>query len=267
MFSLFFLKITVILYFLTAGVYLFSFVNKDEKLDLVGSFILQLGIVCHLISIGDFIASSFDTEIDLRTFPFLTLVYFVVGIVYLLYRHKYKIKFVGFFYLLIPLVFLFLGMSSQSTLSGFQRLSPDAVHFHSMFSFVALSLLTVSFVSSIFYLTQNSRLKKKEFDFWFHRLPDLKTLDGMVYGSTLLGFIFLTLSIASGVMHYHAKGMKLLSGNGHEGLIVLPWLAYLIFFQIRASKGKLSRVLSIIAIVAYLIQLTVVFAMFGFHRF
>ncbi|PCJ21139.1 MAG: hypothetical protein COB02_00705 [Candidatus Cloacimonadota bacterium] len=264
MFSLFFLKTTVILYFLTAGIYLFSFVNKDEKLDLIGSFVLQIGVVCHLISIGDYIASTFDKGLALNHFPFLTLVYFIVAIVYLMYRHKYKIKYVGFFYLLIPLFFLFLGISSES---GFQNLSTDSIHFYSIFSFLALSLLTISFVSSIFYLTQNSRLKNKTFDFWFHRLPDLKTLDGMTYGSTLLGFMFLTLSILSGVMHYHSKGMNLFSGNGHEGLILLPWLAYVIYFQIRAYQGKLGRRLSIIAILSYLIQLTVVFAMFGFHRF
>ncbi|MCO4783631.1 MAG: cytochrome c biogenesis protein CcsA [Candidatus Cloacimonetes bacterium] len=257
----------MILYFLAAGVYLFSFVNKDEKLDLIGSFILQLGILCHLISIGDYVASTYDAGLDFNHFPFLTLIYFIVAVVYLMYRHKYKVKYVGFFYLLIPLLFLFMGISSKSGLADFHSLSPDSIHFYSVFSFLALSLLTVSFVSSIFYLTQNSRLKNKSFDFWFHRLPDLKTLDGMTYGSTLLGFIFLTLSILSGVVHYHGKGMKLFSGNGHEGIILLPWLAYVIYFQIRAYQGKLGKRLSIIAILSYLIQLVVVFAMFGFHRY
>lgn len=279
----FILHIGIGFYGIACLVYLRAFLYKCIKQDSLGNSFLIIGILCHALDLGLHLASSDQYSLYNRMVMVSFMMIFVAA-GYLLIQQRYKLNFVGIYYI-VPSFLLFIATfvyqlisginvteivhSSSSTvlLHGVNGSLHKIRNIHSVLSVLAISCFNLSFVNSVLYLMMESRLKKKKWDFWFERLPALNSLEEMGHYSTLLGFLCLTLSIFSGAIYHHRIGQTFLNIGLREWMIFLAWFVYLIYFHIRFSIGALGKRLAYIAIGSYLLQIVAIFLMIGIHKF
>lgn len=270
-------------YLIASGCYLRALVIKSQRIDSLGNSMLLLAVICHALDLGLHLAASDQYSLYNRMVMVSFMMIFV-SIGYLLMQQRYKLTFMGSYYVL-PTLILFIATftyqlnsgiqlhqvlihsnsdsSTQKHLSGLHQIR----NIHSALSVLAISFFNLSFINSVLYLMMESRLKSKTWDFWFERLPALHTLEDMGHKSTLLGFLCLTLSILSGAFYHSRTGQTFLHIGLREWMIFLAWLVYVIYFHIRFSIGALGKKLAYIAIGCYLLQIIAIFLMIGIHKF
>ena len=265
------LSISLICYFLTLVLAYASFFTRKDGIETAANLSLQCSLFTHCVGLGWLLGSKSPVHLSLvETKLSLVLLFVMVG--YLVCQAGFQLKYVMGFYLILPLTaygieYLWFPESPAVPMILEIHRSGNLGLVHGIFSLVSLSVLTLSFVSSILYLLMEYRLERKKFDFWFHRLPALNSLELMSYRTTLLGFLFLTLSILTGTLGHHRAGGMFLHLAGHEWLMILVWLVYILFFQVRFESGMVGGKLAKIALIAYLIQCVAMFFLIGRHPF
>ena len=264
--------ISLAFYFVALIASFFAFFGRRDRIDTLATLLLQCGLLSHCLAIGLVIGSEQNLRL-LSANSKISMVLLLVMLGYLVLQASFGLRYVMGFYLFIPLlthVSSLFFVSNQSAMQAALDLNRSSHFglFHGIFSLFALALLTLSFVSSVLYLLMEYRLEKKKFDFWFHRLPALNSLELMSYRTTLMGFLFLTLSILTGALGHHRSGSLLLRLGGYEWLMILVWLVYIFFFQVRYESGMVGGRLSWIALVAYTLQcIAMFFFLMGNHPF
>ncbi|MBT3783511.1 cytochrome c biogenesis protein CcsA [bacterium] len=263
------LLISIFIYFLALLLSFSSFYTQKIGLEIGANFTLQGAIVVHALSIG-WLLGSVSTLPLFHPTTSLSLVLMLVMIGFLACQASFSLRYVMGFFLFMPLLalgsytFLMPSMELSEVLSLAPRTGLMGIT-HGLLSLGALSVLTLSFVSSILYLLMEYRLENKRFDFIFHRLPALNPLELMGYRTTLLGFFFLTLTILSGAVGHHHRGTMFLKLGGQEWIMILIWFIYLLYFQVRYESGMVGGRLAWIAILAYLLQCFAIFFFIGGH--
>lgn len=270
-------------YVVASGSYLRALIVKSQRIDSFGNSMLLLAVICHALDLGLHLAGSDQYSLYNRMIMVSFMMIFV-SIGYLVMQQRYKLNFMGSYYVL-PTFILFLATFAYQLSSGIHlnqillnNQSDSFIHnhlrnlhqirnIHSALSVLAISFFNLSFINSVLYLMMESRLKNKIWDFWFERLPALNTLEDMGHQSTLLGFLCLTLSILSGAFYHSRTGQTFLHIGLREWMIFLAWLVYVIYFHIRFSIGALGKKLAYIAIGCYILQIVAIFLMIGIHKF
>jgi len=258
----------VLSYFCSQLFSLFALWRRSERLDQIANVFLHLAVLIHGVLLGLYISQRGEIALSDR-FSVVSLWLLLVSTGYLIYQFKYSIRYMGIFYLFIPYIFWLLSVDGSSLQPAVQTTVKYSLakNLHALFSVSSLSFLTLSFISSFFYLKMRSKLKQKKLDFWFYRLPALNMLDQMSYLATLIGFLLMTLSIFSGAVQHRASGFTFFHMGTREYMIFLAWAAYILYFHIRFSMGSLGKRLAIIAMISYIIQVLAIFGMVGVHRF
>lgn len=264
--------ISLIFYFAALACAFIAFFTRRDRIDTLATLLLQCGLLSHCLAIGLLFGSKSNLSM-VSTDSKISMILLLVMLGYLILQASFGLRYVMGFYLFIPLLMYVASVImtpgqivAEATLN--MNHGSNFGLFHGIFSLFALSLLTLSFVSSVLYLLMEYRLEKKKFDFWFYRLPALNSLELMSYRTTLMGFLFLTLSILTGTLGHHRAGGLLLHLGGYEWLMILVWLVYIFFFQVRYESGMVGGRLSWIALVAYTIQcVAMFFFLMGSHPF
>jgi len=117
-------------------------------------------------------------------------------------------------------------------------------------AFFAYASFTLSFAASILYLVQYRELKRKRGGTFYHRLPSLEALEGLIYQPMAWGVFLLTTAIGIGVLWaksafgtYWLGEPKTLMTIGVAGF----YLVLVYFHYGRASHGKRWVVMSLVA--------------------
>jgi len=121
-----------------------------------------------------------------------------------------------------------------------------------IFSYAAF---TVTFLSGIMYLAQERELKTKSFGPAFYRLPALNTCDELGYRSLTIGFVLLTLGMATGILWNHQRDGRYWHNDPKEVLALITWLVYLFIMHYRLTAGWRGRRVAWLAIAAFVIVL------------
>ena len=134
-------------------------------------------------------------------YEILSVTALALAIVYLVAELWRRNKSTGVF--VLPFVFL-IQISSSIGIGPTHKIKPilqDAwFGFHTGSITLAYCAFFLSAVYGIMLLLLHSALRKKKFGLLFDRLPSLTTLARMNRGSTLVGFVFLTISIVVGML-------------------------------------------------------------------
>jgi cytochrome c-type biogenesis protein CcsB len=121
-----------------------------------------------------------------------------------------------------------------------------------IFSYAAF---TVTFLSGIMYLAQERELKTKSFGPAFYRLPALNTCDELGYRSLTIGFVLLTLGMATGILWNHQRDGRYWHNDPKEVLALITWLVYLFIMHYRLTAGWRGRRVAWLAIAGFMIVL------------
>ena len=209
------------------------------------------------------VASLFET---------LTVLAFCITLIYYYIESRLKIKTTGFFILI--LVFLLQGISSIFIDIGWEF--PEILRnrmfiFHTSAAMLGYSALIVSTLYAIMYLMLFYKIKNAQFDIIYGRMPSLEELNEMNFRAAGIGFLFLTLAIALGIIWRKA----IEPGAFHFDIKVIAaysiWIIYgLVIYgkKIGHWAGKRLAYLSLSGFFVILFSMIIVTLFLNtFHRF
>jgi cytochrome c-type biogenesis protein CcsB len=125
---------------------------------------------------------------------------------------------------------------------------------HVVTAFLGYAAFALAFGTAILYLFQERRPRPS--------LPPLPLLDDLIYRTTVLGFILLTLGIATGAVWAETAWGKYWSWDPKEAASLVTWLIYAALLHARLLKGWHGRRIAWLAVIGFM---AVLFTYFGIN--
>ncbi len=179
--------------------YFLHFLSRSKSTARLTTMFLVLGILGHFwVAVSTGVRYGRHPMADI--FEVLSMVALSLAVVYFIIELWRKNKSTGLF--VMPLVLALqaiatVGMKPTDQINPILRNAYFG--FHTGTVTLAYSGFFLSAVYGVMLLWFHRVLKKKKFGLIFERLPSLDVLARMNRGAALIGFVFLTLAIASGI--------------------------------------------------------------------
>ncbi len=194
---------------------------------------------------------------------------------YLTIEWRTKNRSLGAF--VVPVAFLCMAFASLSPgiNSRIQPLIPalqsNWLTSHVLTCFLGYAAFTVAFALGLMVLLKARDGNPGEGVPRFLRLiPDMDSLDELIYQSTVLGFVFLTIGIMTGSVWAHYAWGSYWSWDPKETWSLITWLVYAIMLHsryVRGWRGKRMAVMAIIGFISVLITYLGVNYLPGLHSY
>ncbi len=113
----------------------------------------------------------------------------------------------------------------------------------------------LTFVSGVMYLIQERDLKAKNFGGAFQLLPALNTCDEIGYRSLTIGFVLLTLGVATGIIWNNQRDGRYWHNDPKEVMALVTWLVYLFIIHYRLTAGWRGRRVALLSIIGFIVVL------------
>jgi cytochrome c-type biogenesis protein CcsB len=189
---------------------------------------------------------------------FESMVFFAWAIIliYLIAEWRTKNKTIGVF--VVPLAFL--AMAYASIAPGISnRIEPlipalqsNWLTIHVITCFLGYAAFTVAFGCGLLYLLKSIGKDYTEKPSGFlGKLPSPAMLDALIYQSTALGFVFLTIGIMTGSIWAHYAWGSYWSWDPKETWSLITWLIYAIMLHSRYVRGWRGKRLAVLAIIGF----------------
>jgi cytochrome c-type biogenesis protein CcsB len=200
-------------YFFAALFYLISMVLKKEGIGSLASWLLRVVFLTQTVAIILRWVESYQMGFGHAPLSNLyeSLIFFAwtIALIYIWVEWKTKSKTIGVF--AIPFAFLSMAYASFSPNIN-DRIQPllpalqsNWLIAHVMTCFLGYAALAVSCSLSFMYLIRKSKtdLKKDKQGLWAY-FPGISMLDELIYKTIVIGFLLLTLGIATGSVWAHS---------------------------------------------------------------
>lgn len=135
------------------------------------------------------------------------------------------------------------------------------IFIHVPVSLLGFFFLFVSFGASIMYLIQERAVKAKKYNWMYVRLPSMQESDSINYYCIILGFIFISLGIITGILWSKTAFNKFWQWDIKEILTAFTWVVYAILLFSRKAMKRKGRFAAYFSIAAFLL---VLITFFGF---
>jgi cytochrome c-type biogenesis protein CcsB len=123
---------------------------------------------------------------------------------------------------------------------------------HVVTAFLGYAAFALAFGTAILYLIQDRRPRSS--------LPPLPLLDSLIYRTTVLGFLLLTLGIATGAVWAETAWGRYWSWDPKETWSLITWFIYAALLHARHLKGWHGRRIAWLAVLGFM---AVLFTYFG----
>ncbi len=254
-------KTSMGIYFLGFLGYLLYANTRSQKVGVLSTFLLLIGLTIH--SVGLVLRWMETHQTGYGYVPlsnmYESLIFFswTIVLIYLILEFKYQQRIIGVF--VTPLAFLTIAITSiiPSITPKITPLMPalqsNWLTIHVTTCFFGYAAFAVSFGISILYLIQDRKTRSgKEPSGW---LPSLLVLDEINYRSIVIGFPMLSLGIITGAAWANYAWGSYWSWDPKETWSLITWFIYAAFLHARITRdwrGRKSAFLSIIGFVAVL---------------
>ncbi len=190
-------------------------------------------------------------------------------IFYFWIEYKYRLKVIAlpvFFLVSISMAYASLSPNVQDEiLPLIPALQSNWLTYHVLTCFLAYSGFAVSFGASIFYLVKSDGKEHKNISYGF------ENFDEIIYKTAAIGFLFLTLGIATGSVWASYAWGSYWSWDPKETWSLITWFVYAAFLHariIRGWSGKRMAWISVAGFVCVLFTfLGVNFLLSGLHSY
>jgi ABC-type transport system involved in cytochrome c biogenesis permease subunit len=235
MLNILFFKVTFLLYFASAILYILFFVFKKYALNKAGYGVAAFGFLLHT-------AFLIERAIEAKHLPLATLFESVnffgwsTMLLFLLVEYKYRLGILGSF--LLPVVFLIIfyaSFLSKQIVPLPPALESYWLGIHVTLAFLSYGAFVLSFVTGVMYLI----------------LPSIETLDYLSYKSISLGFPLLTLGIITGALWANNAWGSYWSWDPKETWSLITWLIYASYLHARVIAGWRGRKAAYLSIVGF----------------
>ncbi len=257
------LSITTFLYLAAAIFYLLHWIFRWSKLGPVATFTTGAGLLLH--TIGFFLRWWESYQLGYGRIPltnlYESLIFFgwTTVAVYLYLEHKTKNRVIGVF--VTPFAFLAMAYASFSTNQEIQPLIPalqsNWLTVHVITCFLGYAAFAIACGLGLMYLLRH-KIKEKE-GVWAY-LPDLKTLDELIYKTILFGFFWLTVGIITGAVWAEQAWGSYWSWDPKETWSLITWFVYATAIHARLMRGWSGTKIALFSIIGFV---SVLFTYFG----
>ena len=246
------------------------FIKQNKFYNKYCYSLISISIVLHLL---ERLFYSFKAErCPLGNVPeFLSVFSLTILVLYLILISLYKIHGTGV--LIIGLVLIINIMSyipaSSTTLNPI--VSKVSYSLHSGIAIFSYSSFCLSGIFSLLYLFLNYCIKHQMFGMIYSRMPSIEVLEGVSSFTTIIGFVFLSISIIFGIVLYYTVYNYIKIDDFKIISILLIWLFYLLALILRIKlrwKGKKSAVLFLFGFI-FIISTMIITNIWSisFHKF
>ncbi|OGP50061.1 MAG: c-type cytochrome biogenesis protein CcsB [Deltaproteobacteria bacterium RBG_13_43_22] len=256
-------------YFFSALFYLISLVLKKQGIGQVAGWIIRIFFLTQTGAIILRWVESYQMEIGHAPLSNLyeSLIFFswTIALIYIWIEWKTKSRAIGVF--ATPFAFLAMAYASFSPNMNtrIQPLLPalqsNWLIAHVITCFLGYAAFAVSCSLSIMYLIKKPRTgKKKDNQGLLSFFPGIPVLDELVYQTIIIGFLLLTVGIATGAIWAHSAWGTYWSWDPKETWSLITWLLYAALLHARMVKGWYGTRIAWLSIIGFA---CVLFTYFG----
>lgn len=246
--SVIWLRVAAALYscgLLYALTYLFS---KNTRLFKPTLITFAIGAVFHFVSLIEFRIANGHLPLG-NFYETSSICAFLIALSFLIAYSFYQVA--VFSVSLFPLVFFMtLIGATEFPVTGWSnpqiRNAWLVIHITTvLFGYAALILAAVA---SLYYLLQEQQLKRKKLPSGSNRLPPLATLDRLITQSMNVGFAFITVATATGVIFAFIETGTSWISDPKIAFFLFTWAFYLAMIFLRTSAGWRGRRMAWLAV-------------------
>jgi cytochrome c-type biogenesis protein CcsB len=122
---------------------------------------------------------------------------------------------------------------------------------HATLAFFGYALLFLAFAMGVLYLVQERELKARSPRAFYYLGPSLERCDTISGRSVAVGFSFLTLAIATGMLWSHSAHGRYWTGDAKEWAAAAGWLLYVALLVARLRTGWGGRRAALLGILGF----------------
>jgi len=250
--------LTVIFYFVSSLLYGSFLWTQNQKVCSYGFIAITAGVIVQTISIiglylsGAQIAGSLDSTLYLFAWLF--------SLVYIGSQLKFKASVLGVF--VAPLAFI-MTLPHVILPKGIIEYEPTLdnpwIIIHIVIILLGEALFAVAFIAGLLYIFQEQKIKSKKVGRFLQKFPSLTTLDRINHICLMVGFPFMTIGLALGLLL--AKEMWGVRWEwGHkESWSMITWFLYAVLIHGRLASGWKGRKAALGAVLGFGIILFTLF--------
>jgi cytochrome c-type biogenesis protein CcsB len=254
------LSFVTFIYFAAFVFYLFRMILGREFWGKLATGTAFAGLVAQSVALIIRWKTSYDLGMGhapLSNF-YESLIFFAWTIVllYLLMEWRLKNRSIGVF--VLPVAFLIMAYASIAP-GVSDRIEPlipalqsNWLTSHVLTCFMGYAAFTVAFALGImFFVKKAAGADSSNPGVFIRLLPSEYQMDELMYSSTALGFIFLTLGIVTGSVWAHYAWGSYWSWDPKETWSLITWLTYAVMLHVRLVRGWRGKRMAIMAIVGF----------------
>jgi len=187
-----------------------------------------------------------------------SLIFFswTIVLLYLVFEWRIKNKSLGTF--VVPVAFIAMAFASLSPNinNRIQPLIPalqsNWLTSHVMTCFMGYAAFAIAFGLGCMYIIKSlDRRSSSRSGSFLGLLPELDTIDELIYQSIALGFIFLSLGIITGSVWAHYAWGSYWSWDPKETWSLITWLVYAALLHARLVRGWRGKRIALMSIVGF----------------
>lgn len=246
--SIFWLRVAACLYALGLLHSMLALIRRTDRLYPAALATFRVAVVLHAVALVEMSMAYGRLPLD-NFFGTLLLCAFLIALVFLMVEWRYK--FTSTAVALFPLVFVMTLVSSlQQPSAAWTDVHVRDVWLivHIVFILAGYAALLLTAVASVFYLTQERRLKSKRAGKFLEKLPPLATLDNLISVSMGLGFILLTVGVVFAVTWAFMNGSDWITHPSIQ-LSFATWGLCLVMIFLRTTAGWRGRRAAVLSLV------------------
>jgi ABC-type uncharacterized transport system permease subunit len=251
--------ISMLAYAAGATAFLTWLVKPDAKWVRIGRVLLLAGVVLHFAAFVAY-AGANAAAIGLgreswkggQLFSLLAAMT-VAG--YLILDWKYDLPVAGAFVAPFTVAVM---VPAHLVTSDPRAISPQLYHsialsVHVGAAAIGTGILALAFGLALLYLASEKQVKSKRPGRLFARLPSLELIDRAGYQLAVWGFVFLSVTIATGSLVSHEATGQALPFAPKQGFAILAWALFASLIQARLVAGWRGRRLAFLVITGFVL--------------
>ena len=236
-------------YFISMGLFILLFVNKNDTWGVRGRNVLTAAFISHTLALIVRWINAGRIPLS-NQYEFATAFAWGIALCYLIFERRYNLLAMGTF--VTPILFLVIGyaaMRDRSVRPLMPALDSKWLAIHVSLAILSYGAFAVVAGISAMYLMRD---KFSDDRFFLKNIPDREKLDLIAYRIVAFGFIFLSLVMITGAIWAESAWGRYWAWDPKETWSFITWIIYAIYLHLRRSRGWEGKRAAVFAIIGFI---------------
>ena len=228
------------LYAISTILFILSFVFKKETWIRSAISVAFLGLLLHSVSLGFRWVEAGHGPYYTMFEALSSIAWANVAIFLVLQYRIQKIRYAGIMVMAVSLLMMGVGATTSTEI----MVIPPSLRSYWLIVHIGFAKLAFGFLliatglAMLYLLNENySRNENSNLSMFYNRLPDMESMDDLMYQFVIGGFLFLSVMIASGSIWAYQTWGRYWAWDPIETWSLISWLVYGIYLHQRRNVG------------------------------